>query len=227
MPLPLSRTLTAGTNENINDVQLNFNDLANAFPVQATNIGDGQITTAKLASAAVSPKKMLTVAHVSAVSSYTFSGLNGNADYGYELVFLGATSATSDPVFFMRPNNDTTAGNYNNVFTRCYHNPAVTSGQDYVTIATGLHLHSCYSAGGAAATHGMSFRAQLHAKVIGSTFRTSSGNSGSANASNSAHTAQNSAGFWNNTADNITSLVVLASLGTFTGMLTLRKLGEV
>ena len=196
------------------------------MPAASTTIAAGDIVDARNW-ATVRPRALSRIAHVSAVSTYTFHGLDGNAEYGYEFVAVGATSATSDPTFYLRPNNDTTSGNYNNVVTRSIHHPSVSSSQDHFTVSIGMHLLAAYSAGGAAATHGISIRSQLHAKVIGSAYRAYTAQGGAANASNSSHTSQNCAGFWNNTTANITSLVFHMPTGTFTGVLSLRKLGEV
>ena len=218
MPLPLSRTLTAGTNENINDVQLNFNDLANAFPVQATNIGDGQITTAKLASGAVTTRKAMTVAHVSAVSSYTFSGLNGNADYGYEIIVLGVCTLNgAQRTITLRPNGVTT----NNVgATRHYANSALAHGIDNVT-PTGHYLFDTW-----AVDTGVDATIRVRAKVGLASHRSISCHSDISDTSNQRQTVDAMA-LWAENTTNITSIVLdFATPGTFTGMLTLRKLGE-
>ncbi len=220
MALVLPHTLVPGTNENVSEVQNNFNEIANTFPVQAANIGDAQITAPKLASAAVTPRKAATIAHVSAVASYTFSSLNGDTQYGYELIvqgrmFNGGVARSIE----VRPNNDS-AANYHST----QHTANSAGGHAVNTVGpTGWRL----AFGTYTTDTTINAFAIINAKTATSVNRTMASKVINHEvAGGGAYSNDEIYSRWTNTASNITSLVVDFGAVTFTGFLSLRVLAE-
>ena len=216
MPLTLPHTLTAGTNENVTDVQNNFNEVANAFPVQAANIGDSQVTTAKIATGAITPHKYLTVVHKAAATSHTFSGLSGDAAYAYEIEIIGSFSGTPSANPILAPNG-TTTGQHSG-----YHSADFVGSNEVANAAsTGMNFLRWFTA-----PYVVNAKMRLMAKTgVGSYRILTSNGITTRNSDGFTHSFQYAA-TWAEVATNITSIVFTFG-GTFTGMLTLRKLGEV
>lgn len=226
MPLTLPNTLTAGTPENVTHVQQNFVEIANAFPVTTANITDLNVTTAKLASGAVTPRKQSMIYHAvndTGAGFTPFTGLDGNAAYAYEIAgFLYTTTGVPTGFLQVRPN--TTATGYVNGTSHQFIYTNGTPTQSVVTtLTTGLGIGTYGTT-----PNRIRFNAVLQAKTgqgrrawrAESTYDDDSTNS----PYHSTHTI-----FWNETTTNISSLqFVWPGIGAvINGWITLRALAEV
>lgn len=227
MPLTLPNTLTAGTPENVTHVQQNFAEIANAFPVTTANITDLNVTTAKLASGAVTPRKASTIYHAVAASGagfVPFTGLNGDADYAYEITgnIYTTTSVTPTDDLQIRPNSGTT-----NYVQRVRHYThygagAPTHSAQGLTSTTGLSIPTYTTA-----TLRMQFSGILQAKT-GTGRRLWRVDATLDDGGVSAPYMETSSQYWSDTTTNITSLqFVWAGVGAvINGWISLRKLAE-
>lgn len=158
-----------------------------------------------------SPADAPIVVNLNAASTYTITGLNGDADELYELVFIGTCSTNSGYVY-VRPNGDS-GSNYR--WIRGYvgtwsANPGLdgtTSSGLLLGNPQGINYYPMNATMRLAAKSGV----ERLATVIGT-------------GRSSDLRADHAAGVWTNTASNITSLTVLHTEGTMTGTLILRKL---
>jgi len=112
----------AVTNPKIADLAVTSGKLADASVIDAklgvgavstTKIAAGAVTTEKLANLGVTPgklsfgtwQKIAEINITSAVSSYTFTGLNGNVDKVYRLQLTLKNDAATTTVYDLRPND--------------------------------------------------------------------------------------------------------------------------
>jgi len=187
--------------------------------VQDQYIRAAGILNADLSTELLGPKKLATVVHLTASSAYTFSGLDGNADYGYDITLMGQHNTTATHHFEIKPNSLTTGFGS----TEHYWNDAAANGVVNNT-ATGFRLktnsyavnHTTVSRMTLTARTGMVSRVMLGQCIIH--------HAGARHSDNTMST-------WNDNTTNITSLlfdfnVSPGTAGTFTGVVILRKLAE-
>lgn len=171
------------------------------------------------------PVAQPTIAVLSAVSSYTFSNLDGDTDIAYELLLEGVLSTGgSAKTITLRPNNVTTSTRQQGVTTQRDSAGAVTGNvASALTNDIGWRLGTDYGTANA----GVSASARVYAQ---------SGKSRQAiidyAIKPAAQTTESQIGWrvygsWADTATNLTSLVIDFNGGTFTGKAILRKLTEV
>lgn len=155
-----------------------------------------------------------TVARVSGATSHTFTGLDGNADVAYEILLCGTFAFGGAAKYVsLRPNGDSGA-NYQNASGWA---SGASEGATGSPLTSGLYLVE--SQGAADGT--VQVRGQLAAAA--GYYRTYTGLYGFRNATPNP-LAGHVAGWWTNTASNITSLEVNFGGGTFTGTIVLKKL---
>lgn len=152
-----------------------------------------------------------------AATSYTFSGLNGDVDEEYRLVALIVNGYDGGCIITLKPNNDSTANIYGYQYIRGI-NTAVSAGRNTQAFIT---LGQAETAVGVLAMSDT----LIHAK---SGYVRTFINTDVRSISTTTVTGIVSSGWsWNNTADNITSLVVGSSeaggLGVGTHLFLMKK----
>jgi len=184
--------------------------------VQDMFIRAGGILNADLSTEVLGPKKSVIVQHISAQTSYTFSGLDGNADYGYELTVMGSIATGMASAVEVRPNGVTTS------MTMVRHFNDSSLGHAVHTVAsTGLevalpHTTPCVVNG----------HIQIAAKTGVGSFRSGIAHSTTIRDSDGYTYDTHYASRWSDVTTNITSLVVYFGTPAFTGWVSLRKLAE-
>lgn len=203
MALPLPRVIPD------KDIQQNFDELANQFPIQAANIGAGQVKAPAVGSQ---------FGLLASSGTYTFSGLNGDAEYGYELIGdLTFPTAMTGNGMLVCPNG--TGGTAYDL-TRHVVDSGSTHAMAYTSGLAGLVIP--LTSGGA--NDRISFQAILFAKT--GFRRTLLGTSGMASSGGARWTYQYQCG-WSDTSTNITSIQFQfpGAGSTVNGWISLRKLG--
>lgn len=164
------------------------------------------------------------VAILAAGGSTTFAGLDGNTEHSYRITVAGTLTQGGVARYVnVRPNNDAVAANYNRgagIFATAGNNSAgAVVGPDGGALA-GMTLCPM-SVNGQATTGNGNIAATMNLAARAGQAR---------QAQFSAHRALGSVAYagytaWNDTAANIASLVVDMGGGTFTGAVTLERLG--
>lgn len=165
MALTLPHTLTAGTNENVTDVQENFVEIANAFPVQTTNIGASQVTAAKLAA---------DVCQVPVGAMIDYVGAGDPADTRFLLADGRAISRATYSVLYALTGDEFGAGNGTTTFNIPDLRGRVSAGLDNMGTAQGAasRITANQTRGDAAGSQALA--AHSHTPTAGN-FITSSG----------------------------------------------------
>lgn len=164
-------------------------------------------------------------------TDHNFTGLNGDADWAYEVLIAGQVSgfSGSDWTIFLRPNSDN-GNNYAQVVKRWYQDPFGTPLDNIYTQNTGVESTGFEIARGAYQTGGPFFcravistlKGDRHPIAAESTFIERGG------------TARmyrcNFDGWWSNTVDPVSSIALAlrtttgAVAGSFTGRTAIRRM---
>ena len=220
MALTLPNTLTAGTPENITDVQENFDEIANAFP----------ITTADITEGAVTPKKQKAITHFTGQTGAgftpaAFASLNGDANYAYEITGHLYTTASVTPTDYLQVRANGLSTNYINGHLHRLSYNAGTPSHAVLGYAAPVGLY--VSAGAGASVNRVSFTARLDTKTARGRRHwrcaTVWDDTGTSSPYQDTFTT-----FWNETATNVTSLAIhWPGVGAvINGWVALEKLAE-
>jgi len=137
----------------------------------------------------------------SAATSITISSLDGDTDEEYRLIFRGVGGNAVSCYYFVRPNNDT-GSNYGVQLLYGYN---VSVGAIRDTLEAGINLDY-----GATIDQNSIIFSTLNIQAKSGYLRTTIGKSAVNIATTSVGLIELMGNSWNNTTDNITSLVILA-----------------
>lgn len=204
MALPLPRVIPD------KDIQQNFDELANQFPIQSVNIAPAGVKATALGTLVIP---------VTAAANYTISGLNGDTDIAYEFYVIGSgTGYVAQAQATIAPNGTTT-----NQTTLRHGNEGptgVSHSFDAVTPA-GMAFAQVHST-----AYTVHARGTLGAKTGQGSYRSLLSQSTGIRNSDAYGYNYTFMSRWTETTTNITSLVFnFGGTGTFTGTIILRKLG--
>lgn len=156
---------------------------------------------------------IIAVVDLSAVTSYTFSGLSGNNDYGYEIVLDGQLSVGGVARNITLKPNGSGASTFNSYDVGSRSTTAPTMG---VYDANGLFIGYTGTADCPIDARASLIAKTGHVRQWISKYTTSSGPA-------TSQLQVSSAGLWNDTATALTSLLLDFGGGTFTGRVILRR----
>jgi hypothetical protein len=195
--------------------------LADLSVFARTLIDDVSAAAARATLAALTTDSKI-VQSVSGASSITFSSLNGNTDGGYRLSLVGAlTQGGTARYVTLRPNNDATA-NYAN--SGIFATAGNSSAGGLVGPGGGTGLSLCAMNVNAQAVTGNGNIA-VHGLLAAQTGQIRAWNF--VQNHNLGSFAYSGYGAWNDTTNNLTSLVIDMGGATFTGLAILEKMASV